>query len=120
MADGGSDRRIYRTRRPVAEFRNEAARRSGPRRSAAGASGANASGPGAPGTFGAGRFLHGDFVFRLYEAAFGRGLSFAVPVTAASVVIETILAKLVLKEHVTPMRWAGACFVACGVALLAV
>src|SRR5713226_9499553 len=47
-------------------------------------------------------------------------LSFAVPVTAASVVIETILAKLVLKEHVTPMRWAGACFVACGVALLAV
>ena len=47
-------------------------------------------------------------------------LSFAVPITAASVVIETILAKLVLKEHVTPMRWAGACFVACGVALLAV
>ncbi len=47
-------------------------------------------------------------------------LSFAVPVTAASVVIETILAKLVLKEHVTRMRWAGACFVACGAALLAV
>ncbi|HEY6391234.1 MAG TPA: DMT family transporter [Bryobacteraceae bacterium] len=46
-------------------------------------------------------------------------MSFAVPITAASVVIETILAKLVLKEQVTPMRWAGACFVACGVALLA-
>lgn len=47
-------------------------------------------------------------------------LSFAVPVTAASVVIETILAKLVLKEHVTPLRWAGVIFVAAGVALLAV
>ncbi|HYL74633.1 MAG TPA: EamA family transporter [Bryobacteraceae bacterium] len=47
-------------------------------------------------------------------------LSFAVPVTAASVVIETILAKLVLKEKVSLARWAGACFVAAGVALLAV
>jgi drug/metabolite transporter (DMT)-like permease len=46
-------------------------------------------------------------------------LSFAVPVTAASVVIETILAKLVLKEHVSPLRWAGAISVAIGVALLA-
>jgi drug/metabolite transporter (DMT)-like permease len=46
-------------------------------------------------------------------------LSFAVPVTAASVVLETILARLVLKETVTALRWAGACFVACGVALLA-
>ena len=47
-------------------------------------------------------------------------LSFAVPVTAASVVLETILARLVLKETVNPMRWAGAFCVACGVALLAV
>jgi len=47
-------------------------------------------------------------------------LSFAVPVTAASVVIETILARLLLKEKVSLMRWAGACCVACGVALLAV
>jgi uncharacterized membrane protein len=46
-------------------------------------------------------------------------VSFAVPVTAASVVIETVLAKLVLKETVTGKRWAGACLVACGVALLA-
>lgn len=46
-------------------------------------------------------------------------VSFAVPVTAASVVIETVLAKLVLKETVTAKRWAGACLVACGVALLA-
>ena len=47
-------------------------------------------------------------------------LSFAVPVTAASVVLETILAKLVLKEKVALMRWTGAILVACGVALLAV
>jgi len=46
-------------------------------------------------------------------------VSFAVPVTAASVVIETVLAKLVLKETVTVKRWAGACLVAFGVALLA-
>lgn len=46
-------------------------------------------------------------------------LSFAVPVTASSVVLETILAKLVLGESVTRLRWAGAFFVAAGVALLA-
>jgi len=47
-------------------------------------------------------------------------LSFAVPVTAASVVLETVLARVVLKETVSPARWAGALCVACGVALLAV
>lgn len=47
-------------------------------------------------------------------------LSFAVPVTAASVVLETVLARLLLKERVNPLRWAGAFCVACGVALLAV
>jgi len=46
-------------------------------------------------------------------------LSFAVPVTAASVALETVLAKLVLHEQVTALRWAGALCVACGVALLA-
>ena len=46
-------------------------------------------------------------------------LSFAVPVTAASVVFETILAKLILGEEVTVLRWAGAGLVACGAALLA-
>ena len=46
-------------------------------------------------------------------------LSFAVPVTAASVVLETILAKLVLGESVTRLRMTGAFFVAAGVALLA-
>lgn len=46
-------------------------------------------------------------------------VSFAVPVTAASVVLETALAKLVLKETVTAKRWAGVGLVACGVALMA-
>ena len=46
-------------------------------------------------------------------------LSFAVPATAGSLVLETILAKLLLKEEVTNMRWAGVGLVACGVALLA-
>ncbi len=46
-------------------------------------------------------------------------LSFAVPATAGSVVLETILARVVLKERVTGLRWAGACLVALGVTLLA-
>ncbi len=46
-------------------------------------------------------------------------LSFAVPASAATVVLETILAKTMLKEHVDVRRWGGAGLVACGVALLA-
>lgn len=46
-------------------------------------------------------------------------LSFAVPATAGSFVLETILARFVLKERIDRRRWAGACLVACGVALLA-
>ncbi len=46
-------------------------------------------------------------------------LSFAVPATAASLVVETFLAKIVLKENVESRRWLGAVLVACGVALLA-
>lgn len=46
-------------------------------------------------------------------------LSFAVPVSAASLVLETILAKLVLKERVDARRWAGAVLVLGGVLLLA-
>ncbi len=45
-------------------------------------------------------------------------LSFAVPVTAVTYVLETVLAKYVLKEHVTALRWAGASLVICGVALV--
>ncbi len=46
-------------------------------------------------------------------------LSFAVPASAGSIVIETILARLVLKEKVNRIRWAGVGLVAFGVALLA-
>jgi bacterial/archaeal transporter family protein len=45
-------------------------------------------------------------------------LSFAVPATAATYAIETILAKYLLKEHISMGRWAGAWLVAFGVALL--
>jgi drug/metabolite transporter (DMT)-like permease len=47
-------------------------------------------------------------------------LSFAVPVTAASLVVETVLAKVILREHVDRLRWAGTLLVAGGVLLLAV
>jgi len=46
-------------------------------------------------------------------------LSFAVPATASSYMLETILAKYLLREKVTWQRWLGAFVVACGVALLA-
>jgi len=46
-------------------------------------------------------------------------LSFAVPVTAASFVLETAAAKLFLREVVDGRRWAAVGLVACGVALLA-
>jgi len=45
-------------------------------------------------------------------------LSFAVPVTAVTCVFETALAKYVLKEQVSWLRWAGASLVIFGVALV--
>jgi drug/metabolite transporter (DMT)-like permease len=45
-------------------------------------------------------------------------LSFAVPATAITYVLETVLAKYFLKEHVNWLRWAGASLVICGVALV--
>ena len=46
-------------------------------------------------------------------------LSFSVPATAVTYVFETILARYVLKERITWVRWTGAYLVACGVLLLA-
>jgi drug/metabolite transporter (DMT)-like permease len=46
-------------------------------------------------------------------------LSFAVPATAASYLLETVLAKFVLKEQISWRRWAGASLVAGGVVMLA-
>ena len=45
-------------------------------------------------------------------------LSFAVPVSAVTYAMETVLAKYFLKEHVSGLRWAGAALVVCGVALI--
>ena len=45
-------------------------------------------------------------------------LSFAVPATAITYVLETALAKYVLKERVSWVRWAGASLVIFGVALV--
>ena len=45
-------------------------------------------------------------------------LSFAVPVSAVTYAMETVLAKYFLKEHVSWLRWAGAALVVCGVALI--
>ena len=46
-------------------------------------------------------------------------LSVAVPATAFSYVLETVLAKYILKERIGWKRWAGASLVSCGVMLLA-
>jgi|ERR1051326_2856831 drug/metabolite transporter (DMT)-like permease len=45
-------------------------------------------------------------------------VSFGVPATAASLLIETFLAKVLLHEQVHWQRWVGASLVVCGVALL--
>src|SRR5580704_10880450 len=45
-------------------------------------------------------------------------LNFAVPATAITYVLETVLAKYLLKEQVNWLRWAGAGLVICGVALV--
>jgi drug/metabolite transporter (DMT)-like permease len=45
-------------------------------------------------------------------------LSFAVPATAITYVLETALAHYVLRERVTWLRWTGAVLVVCGVALV--
>jgi drug/metabolite transporter (DMT)-like permease len=45
-------------------------------------------------------------------------LSFAVPATAVTYVLETVLARCLLRENVNWRRWAGASLVICGVALV--
>ena len=45
-------------------------------------------------------------------------VSFAIPATASSYLVETLLAKYVLKEDVRGRRWAAAGFVVIGVVLL--
>lgn len=45
-------------------------------------------------------------------------VSFAVPATAAGYVVETLLARWVLREEVSLRRWSGAVLVVAGVALV--
>jgi drug/metabolite transporter (DMT)-like permease len=45
-------------------------------------------------------------------------LSFAVPASASSFILETVLAKLLLKEQIGPRRALGTLLVLCGVVLL--
>lgn len=45
-------------------------------------------------------------------------VSFAVPATALGYLLETLLAKYILKEDVHWRRWAGAVLVGCGVLLI--
>jgi drug/metabolite transporter (DMT)-like permease len=47
-------------------------------------------------------------------------VSFAVPMTALGYLLETLLAKYVLKEEVHWRRWAGAALVAGGVLLISI
>ena len=44
--------------------------------------------------------------------------SLAVPASAASVALETVAARFILKERVNRLRWVGACLVVAGVVLL--
>ncbi len=66
-----------------------------------------------------GHLLHGRVVFRFMALLQNAPLSFAVPASAATFVLETILAKFVLKEMVGPRRAFGALLVLSGVVLLA-
>jgi drug/metabolite transporter (DMT)-like permease len=56
--------------------------------------------------------------FALMSLLSATDLSFAAPITAASYVLETGLAKYWLKEQVDWRRWAGTSLVALGVALM--
>jgi drug/metabolite transporter (DMT)-like permease len=58
--------------------------------------------------------------FALMSLLSASNLSIAVPLTASSYVLETALAKYILKEEVDWHRWAGAALVAVGVFLLSI
>ena len=45
-------------------------------------------------------------------------LSFVWPMTALSFVFTTIAAKLILKEHVSGLRWSGVAFIMIGAAMI--
>jgi len=47
-----------------------------------------------------------------------RDLSYIFPLTAASDIVTTIAARYVLRERVTPARWAGVVIVSLGIGLI--
>lgn len=57
--------------------------------------------------------------FSLLELLKIEDFSFAVPVSAATIVLETFLARVLLREPVGVRRWTGTALVAAGVFLLA-
>lgn len=75
------------------------------------------------------RIVHNGFVlgglgalavsfFALLSLLSISNVSFAVPATAISYVLETLLAKYILKEQVRWRRWSAVILVACGVIML--
>jgi len=56
--------------------------------------------------------------FALMSLISASNLSYAIPMTASSYIVETALAKWLLGEQVDWHRWVGTCLVAVGVALL--
>ncbi len=77
----------------------------------------------------AGRMLKGGWVpagvcgmtisfFALMAALSVADVSFVIPVTAVTYILNTLGARIFLKEHVSGQRWLGAVLVAIGVALV--
>lgn len=66
----------------------------------------------------AGVLAMGVAFFALISLLTIANVSFAIPATSLSYVLETFLAKHVLREDVNRRRWLAATLVACGVALL--
>ena len=63
-------------------------------------------------------FFNAIAFFSFSELVRVSDLSFAVPATAGSLVLETAAARWILKEKVNSIRWIGAALVAGGVILL--
>lgn len=70
-------------------------------------------------------FLSGVFFLTVSFFAFltvlsWADLSFVVPATAVFYVVSILGAKFILKENISPMRWAGTLLVGLGVALVCI
>ncbi|MCL5102626.1 MAG: EamA family transporter [Armatimonadetes bacterium] len=59
------------------------------------------------------------FLFLYLASLSWEDLSFVLPLTAADYVLVTLLAHFLLKEDVSPLRWAGSVLVATGIAIVA-